>query len=363
MNAHRNKSRRFVFQVAVLGLTLCAGALIAAPLYADPANLPVYQKDPVVAVVEGESITLDDLKTAQSHEAMVQLHKLLMRDLKEKILEKLSRKHPEIKLDQVPKVTQADIVEFYEKTPGVKELGTLEQMQTEVRDYLENAFKASYIDQQYHTAVDKGWATVYLTPPNDFHLVASPNTAILWFNDDKNHNRRVFVLEFSDFQCPFCKRVQSTLSLLRRRYPEEVQFGYRHFPLPFHKEAKAMAEAAECARDQGRFWEIQSLFYRDPAASDLGRIMELAKQAGIKDLKQFQRCWENGKYQDRVANDIREGVQVGITGTPTFILGLLDPEKNTITGEMFSGAVSEDRFVRTIEKYLAIVRTEAKLNR
>ncbi|NIP99362.1 MAG: thioredoxin domain-containing protein, partial [Nitrospinaceae bacterium] len=77
------------------------------------------------------------------------------------------------------------------------------------------------------------------------------------------NDRKVFVLEYSDFQCPFCRRVQPTLKKLRKRYASKVQFGYRHFPLPFHKQAVRLAEAVECARDQGRFWEFQDILYRD----------------------------------------------------------------------------------------------------
>ena len=71
-----------------------------------------------------------------------------------------------------------------------------------------------FVEQQFQRAVKQGWAKVYLTPPNDFRLVAGIGTAMLW--SDENKSARVFVLEYSDFQCPFCKRVQKTLQKVRR---------------------------------------------------------------------------------------------------------------------------------------------------
>lgn len=125
-----------------------------------------------------------------------------------------------------------------------------------------------------------------------------------------------------------------------------------------------MAEAAECARDQGKFWELQSKFYNvfdGSAPITPKQVVQVAKQAGVKDMGEFKTCWENRKYKEKVANDIRDGVRLGIQGTPTFILGTYDPEADTVTGEMFSGAVPEAKFVRAIEKYLSLSRSEAKL--
>jgi protein-disulfide isomerase len=91
-------------------------------------------------------------------------------------------------------------------------------------------------------------------------------------------------------------------------------------------------------------------------------IMKLVRLAGVKDIPAFELCWRKGKYDQRIQNDIREGVALGIQGTPTFILGAYDPESKTVSGKMFSGAVSEEKFIRVIEKFLAVTRVEANLN-
>jgi protein-disulfide isomerase len=211
-------------------------------------------------------------------------------------------------------------------------------------------------------ALEKGWIKVFLEPPGEFVLVAKVGSAMNWF-DDKNRSRKIFLLEYSDFQCPFCKRVQGTLIKIRKRYSREVQFGYRHFPLPFHKEAKQMAEAVECARDQGKFWQLHSLFYKSsestPMTSNL--VMALARGAGVKDMPAFQKCWIGGRHEARVRNDIQEGASMGIQGTPAFIVGMYDKEMGHVSGEILSGAVSEENFMLVIEKYIALSQTKDNL--
>ncbi len=333
-------------------------------VFADTEGKPFYSNNPIAAEVDGEPIYLDDLKHIRIQEALKQLYEMQTRALKEKILDKLAEKHPDIITKQPPKVTPAEIKQFYDSNPGIKEIGNLSQVSGEIRDYLEKSFHQVHVERQYQNAVRQGWVKVYLKPPNDFRLVAGVGTAMMWAEENVPSTRRVFVLEYSDFQCPFCKRVQSTLAKVREKYSSEVQFGYRHFPLPFHKEAHGLAQAVECARDQNKFWELQNLFYRkitNPA--DNNEVLDLAKLAGVENLKEFEFCWNNGKYEERVKNDIRDGVDLGIQGTPTFILGAYDSETRTVSGEMFSGAVSEEKFIHVIEKYLASSRTEAKLNK
>jgi protein-disulfide isomerase len=333
----------------------------AAEVFA--GSTPVYLNNPIVAEVDGKPIYLDELKHIRIQEALKQLYEMQTRALKEKILDKLADKHPNLVAEQVPKVTQTEIKKFYDSNPGIKELGNISQVSVEIREYLEKSFQQVHVERLYQNAVQKGWVKVYLKPPNDFRLVAGLGTAMVWAEEKPPSTRRVFVLEYSDFQCPFCKRVQSTLEKVRNKYSKEVQFGYRHFPLPFHKEAHGLAQAVECARDQNKFWELQDLFYKNisNSASDK-EILNLAKLAGVENMRDFEFCWNNGKYAERVKNDIRDGAELGIQGTPTFILGAYDPETQTVSGEMFSGAVSEEKFVRVIEKYLTSTRIEAKLN-
>lgn len=321
-------------------------------------SLP-FSGNPLLATVDDEPVHLEDIKNSQIHDAMVNLHAMQERALKETLIKKLAVKHPELATKSPPQITPKAITEFYNTTPGVKELGTFGDMQKEIGEYLERSSRDAYIEQEFQHALEKGWVKVFLKPPMDFKLVADVGTAVLWFRGAAHKNKRVFLLEYSDFQCPFCKRVQPTLEKLRKRYKKEVQFGYRHFPLPFHKDAKFFAEAVECAGEQNRFWELQSLLYKESDFATLDNVSEYARRAGVRNLKDFQTCLDAGRYRAKVLADIREGTHLGIQGTPTFVLGLYDPDAGTVTGEMMSGAVSEEGFRKILEKYIATSHAHA----
>ncbi len=274
----------FSFHFArLLGLSVLIflQGIAPSPVAAESNELRPYTNNPVVAIVEGEPIILEDLKNAQIHDAMVQLYKMQSQVLKEKILDKLVKSHPELKLTDAPLPSQDDVTRFYENTPGIKEMGTLEKMRAEITEYLKKVYASAYVDERYQLALQKGWAKVYLQAPLEFKLKAKINTAMLWSDENETSSRRVFLLEYSDFQCPFCKRVQSTLDELRKLYSDEVQFGYRHFPLEFHKEAKYMAESVECARDQGKFLELQKLLYNSSGQASRTNLHQFAKKAGV----------------------------------------------------------------------------------
>jgi protein-disulfide isomerase len=153
----------------------------------------------------------------------------------------------------------------------------------------------------------------------------------------------VTLVEFSDFHCPFCKRVQPTLEQLMVKYPKQVKLVFRDFPLDqLHPQARGAAEAARCAHEQGKFWEYHDLLFTNaPKASpdDLGKY---AEQVGL-DGKKFDVCLSDGSQQAAVQQDVEEGSRLGITGTPMFF----------INGRPLSGALPFEQFVQVIEEELA----------
>jgi len=333
-----------------------SNAIQAQPLEEEKKEDVVnYSNNPVVALAEGQPILLDDLKNAQIHELTMRLYEMQKALLKQKVMKSLIESHPELKSDDDPQITQKDVEEFYFNEPGIKELGSMEQLRGQIRNYLEKIRGQGYmrnLEARYQMAIEKGWVVDYFKPPNDFRLRASIGSAVLWFKGPSKQVRKVFVMEYSDFLCPFCKKVQKTLGDLRKKYADTVQFGYRHFPL--HEEARGLSEAVECARDQGRFWQFQNLIFLDARRLQQNK-MELirnARRAGVRDIPSFERCMDSGKYQKRVQSDLEEGLSLGIQGTPTFIIGTYNHSTSTINGEMFSGAVDPSKFINLIEKYL-----------
>ena len=122
-----------------------------------------------------------------------------------------------------------------------------------------------------------------------------------------------------------------------------------------------MAESVECAREQGKFWELQKLLYANSDSVSRVKLHQYAKKAGVKNARRFQTCLKDRKYKGRVLNDLKEGMELGIRGTPTFILGFYDTDTRVVHGELLSGAVSEEKFKKAIEKYLSTSRAEASL--
>jgi len=314
-----------------------------------------YTSNPVVAEVDGQLITLDELKNAQTHEMMERLHGILDDALKEKVLSQLAASHPELAPARDKEVSDRDIEMFYRNEPGIRDLGPLDQLRSQIRNFLEKRYRQDAWKtnaKKFQEAEEKGWVVNYLQPPNDFRLKAKIETAMLWFNNGDNPKRSVFVMEYSDFLCPFCRKVQDTLQELRQKYADTVQFGYRHFPI--HQEARDLSEAVECARDQGRFWQFQRLIFVDARRLQQNKVelMLNARRAGVQDLVSFEDCLDSGKYEKRVQKDFEAGALLGIQGTPTFIIGKYDHATATVDGEMFSGAVPPSKFITLIEKYL-----------
>lgn len=153
----------------------------------------------------------------------------------------------------------------------------------------------------------------------------------------------VKIVEFSDFQCPFCGRVQSALQEIRDRYPGQVAIVYRHFPLErIHPHAFNAALAAECAGAQGRFEAYHDALYENQDSIGVKRWEDFAELAGVSNLAAFRTCVEEERFRDRVEQDMEVGDSIDVRATPTFI----------VNGQMFSGALSMDEWEERVQAAL-----------
>jgi len=151
----------------------------------------------------------------------------------------------------------------------------------------------------------------------------------------------VTIIEFSDFECPFCTRFHSdTFSRIIENYGDEVRFVYRDFPLTsIHPEAFPAAEAANCAGEQGQYWEYHDkLFSGGPQALSAETYVRYAEELTL-DMQDFQECVDTGRYKDEVQADFDFGAQLGVRSTPTFF----------INGIAVVGAQPYSTFVEIIE--------------
>jgi protein-disulfide isomerase len=152
----------------------------------------------------------------------------------------------------------------------------------------------------------------------------------------------VTIIEFSDYQCPFCRRAEPVIQQLLERYPSEVRFVFRHFPLDrIHSLARGAAEAAACADEQGRFWEYHSGLFAAGAKFDAESLQQHASDAEL-DLEAFRICVEERRFQADVEADLADGREAGVTGTPAFF----------VNGIRMRGARPLDDFVAIIEQEL-----------
>jgi protein-disulfide isomerase len=134
-------------------------------------------------------------------------------------------------------------------------------------------------------------------------------------------NAPVEIIEFSDFQCPFCSRFFSdTLPQLEREYIDtgKVKFVYRDFPLDsIHPQATPAAEAANCAKEQDKFWEYHDKIFQNQAIMSPASYKQWAQELGLN-TQQFNSCLDSRKYQEEVRKDFQDGASAGVGGTPTF---------------------------------------------
>jgi len=138
-----------------------------------------------------------------------------------------------------------------------------------------------------------------------------------------NKNAELTIVEWSDFQCPFCARFrEQTFDAIKKDYIDtgKVKFVYRDFPLSFHENAENSAIAAECADEQGKFWEYHDRLFKNQQALDVASLKKYAGELKL-DSGKFDKCLDSGKYKDEVNKDLADGSQAGIDGTPGFIIG------------------------------------------
>ncbi len=130
---------------------------------------------------------------------------------------------------------------------------------------------------------------------------------------------KVLIVEFADYECPFCAQASSVIESILKENSENVAFVIRDYPLPSHPHAFKAAEAANCAGDQDKYWEMHDLLFANQEQLDTESLRERAVILGL-DLEKFNECLESGKHEDEIMLDIEEGQKYQIPGAPAFIV-------------------------------------------
>jgi protein-disulfide isomerase len=152
---------------------------------------------------------------------------------------------------------------------------------------------------------------------------------------------RVTILEWSDFQCPFCREAQPVLGRLLAEFPEQVRLVFKDFPLRSHEMAVPAALAARCAGDQGRFWEYHDLLFVAQPAFTRDELVGYARRLGL-DGPRFTECLDAARFREDVMADQREGRAAGVRATPTFF----------VNGQKIEGALPIEEFRDAVRRAL-----------
>lgn len=307
----------------------------------------------VSASIGGEQILEKDLVAGienDLYEAEMKVYEIKFGKLQAMLLEKFMNQDPNKKglsndeflnkfIAKDAKVSESDIEKFIKERQIPKE-----QLNPEIRErikqYLEVEVKKLAVDKWIADKTKKSPVEVYITKPQ--RPVFDVNVKDAPFKG--NANAKVTIVEYSDFQCPFCSKAAVTISELEKKYGNKIKVAFKNYPLPFHSQARMAAEAAQCANAQNPklFWKMHDAMFADQTKLDKENLFATAKKIGLKEAD-FKSCLEATKYKSVIDNDMAEGQKLGIKSTPTFF----------VNGKLVSGAQPVEVFSEVIDEELA----------
>lgn len=229
--------------------------------------------------------------------------------------------------------TEAQLKFFYDTLDTNQPFDTLRQkISDKIVQTQEKKLLATYVA----SLRAKGNARILLQPPKlDVTLGDAPVSG--------SKDAPVTMVEFADFECPYCRQTEPNLQKLREQYADKLRIVYKNFPLPMHSHAQKAAEAGLCAGEQGKFWPYHDqLMAQTPPQLEVSQLKTLAASLKL-DTARFDQCLDSGKQAAAVSRDLEQGKTLGISGTPSFF----------INGYFLSGAVQYDTLRDLVEQQLA----------
>jgi protein-disulfide isomerase len=174
-------------------------------------------------------------------------------------------------------------------------------------------------------------------------LLAAPKVSVGTEGPSKGpKTAKVTIVEFSDFQCPFCSKGKKVMEEVVAKYGNKVRVVFRDFPLSFHDKAQKAAEAGQCANEQGKFWEMHDWMFDNQSSLDDASLKAAARKISL-DGDKFDQCLTSSKYASAVQKNLKEGSEAGVKGTPAFF----------VNGVFISGAQPFEKFKTEIDRALA----------
>jgi protein-disulfide isomerase len=332
---------------ARLAAPLCLVALLACSATGQEAASPATSPDDeIVATVDGVDLRVSDLDIGgeltrirqEEYQAKVQ-------GVESKIAEILIRKDAERMelsfeeyLEQeigskLTGPTPEQVDRFYEQQKA--RIGRpLEDVRTQIERVLQQQLVRSAHDELVARLREGSDIQVSVEPPR---VAVAAETVRVRGPEDAP----ISIIEFSDFQCPFCRQVQPALAELQAKYGDQVRWSFKDLPLSsIHPQAQKAAEAARCAAEQDKFWEFRATMF---ASTNITRELfdSTAENLGV-DMEDFAACLDSDRHQEAVMADSAEAESMGISGTPAFV----------INGVLLTGAQPLENFVAVIDREL-----------
>ncbi len=233
---------------------------------------------------------------------------------------------------KLTEVTQEEVDKFYnENQAQIRQ--PKERVEAQVRQHLAR-LQAEAANNTFIESLEAKAKVNYVLGPYRVEVAATgPGKG--------KENAPITIVEFSDFQCPYCSRVVPTMKQVEEKYGDKVRVVFRHFPLNFHQQAQKAAEASICAHDQGKFWEMHDLLFEEQQKLQIADLKDKAQRLGL-DTAKFDECLDSGKHYEAVQKDLKEGVVAGVSGTPAMY----------INGQFLSGAQPFEAVAQIIDAEL-----------
>ncbi len=237
----------------------------------------------------------------------------------------------ELEIKDMGPVADEEIVAFYQQNFEKQGEVKLDEVRPQIQRYLESR-RAAELPRRLR---ERAQVAVHLVPPRFDVAPDGPSKGPA--------DAKITIVEFSDFQCPYCQRSLATIEQVLAKYPSQVRVVYRHLPLDrIHAHARGAAEAAACADEQGQFWAYHDKLFQNNRALAKEDLLRYAGETGL-DAQRFGACIEERRFKDKVESDLQAARAVGISGTPAFV----------VNGVLLSGAQPPEEFYTVIDAALA----------
>ena len=313
-----------------------------------PAEVESGQK--AVATVNGSPISaaeLDEAAKGQVKKFLTQIYQAKRQALngliEEKLIEKAAKEegvsaeaylaeHVDAKVNPP---TEEEIKAFYDGQKGRINV-PFEQIKPRIAEHLKSVSLAGKRQEMIAKLKEKADVKILLEPPRA--KISLDGAA--YTSGDKD--APIVLVEFSDYQCPFSKRAQSTVHSILDKYKGKIRYAFFDYPLPFHKDSMKASEAARCAGEQGKYFEYNKKLFENQANLDVEALKKYAKELEL-DVTAFDSCLDSGKTSASVEQSVAKGAAAGVSGTPAFF----------INGIMISGAQPAEAFQEVIDSELS----------